>query len=326
MPYAPLPSDVHVDAALTNLSLAYMQDETRFIADRVFTPVPVDKQSDKYFVWSREEIYRDSMEKRAPGNESAGSGFSVSTDTYYSEQWALHKDVPEQLIANADPAADPVAAANRYLAQQAMIRKEREFATTAFATSIWTTDWAGVSASPTTDEFLQFDQSGSDPIETVLAAKDAVALLTGYDPVALVVGVDVHRTLKTHSVIKDAVKYTQRAVIRNEMIAELFEVDDYLVSRAVYNTAADGDTASYSFALNPKAMLLVYRTPTPAINEPSAGYTFSWTGLMGANAIGGRVKRYTMEHLASDRVEIDLHFDMKVTAADTGAFLSACIA
>lgn len=46
----PTASDVHIDKPLTNISVAYIQNTNEFIADKVFPTVPVDKQTDKYFV------------------------------------------------------------------------------------------------------------------------------------------------------------------------------------------------------------------------------------------------------------------------------------
>jgi len=40
----PTNSDVHVDAALTNISVAYVQNAADFVAGRAFPNVPVSKQ------------------------------------------------------------------------------------------------------------------------------------------------------------------------------------------------------------------------------------------------------------------------------------------
>ena len=74
---SPTPGDVHVNGTLTNLSLAYQQAESNFVADRVFPNVPVTKQSDIYWVWPRDAWNRDEMKHRAPGAESAGGGFDM---------------------------------------------------------------------------------------------------------------------------------------------------------------------------------------------------------------------------------------------------------
>ena len=65
----PNSSNVHVDAVLTNISIAYMQDQSNFIASQVFPEVPVDKQSDKFFVFDKNSWFRDEAQKRAPGTE-----------------------------------------------------------------------------------------------------------------------------------------------------------------------------------------------------------------------------------------------------------------
>jgi hypothetical protein len=53
---------------------------------------------------------------------------------------------------------------------------------------------------------------------------------------------------------------------------------------------------------------------------PSAGYTFSWNGWMGASQLGHRIKRFRMEHLEADRVEVQMAFDHKIVAPDVGYF------
>jgi len=41
------PSAVHIDAPLTNLTIAFLQDANVFIADRVFPKVSVAKKTDE---------------------------------------------------------------------------------------------------------------------------------------------------------------------------------------------------------------------------------------------------------------------------------------
>ena len=72
----------HVDAVLTNISVAYAQQAGNFIADKVFPTVPVDKKSDKYFTYTKNDWFRDEAQRRGPGTEPAGGGYNLSTDTY----------------------------------------------------------------------------------------------------------------------------------------------------------------------------------------------------------------------------------------------------
>jgi len=45
----PTARDVHVNAPLTNISIAFLQTQDSFVASRVFPSIPVTKQSDRYY-------------------------------------------------------------------------------------------------------------------------------------------------------------------------------------------------------------------------------------------------------------------------------------
>jgi len=51
---------------------------------------------------------------------------------------------------------------------------------------------------------------------------------------------------------------------------------------------------------------------------PSAGYTFNWTGYLGATEEGTRILRDRVQLRHSDYVEIESAYDQKLTSADLG--------
>jgi len=71
--------------------------------------------------------------------------------------------------------------------------------------------------------------------------------------------------------------------------------------------------------------LLVYSAPSPGLMVPSAGYMFSWNGLLGSGAMGNRIKNFRMEHLASDRIEGELAFAAELVSAQLGCFFRDCV-
>src|SRR5438046_2504592 len=139
----PIASDMHVNQPLSNVAVAFMQGANRFIASQVFPNIPVDKQSDLYYVWDRTDFNRVAMQKRAPATESAGSHYRVSTSPYFADVWALHKDIDDQTRANADAVFSQDKIATEYLTQQALLRKELSFATNFMVTGVWGTDITG---------------------------------------------------------------------------------------------------------------------------------------------------------------------------------------
>ena len=103
----PSPSDVHINRPLTNISVALMQDPNAFVADRAFPFIGVPRKSDDFWIIPRGAFNRDEMKERAPGTESAGSGYEVDSASYVCKVWALHKNIDDQTRANYDTPLGP---------------------------------------------------------------------------------------------------------------------------------------------------------------------------------------------------------------------------
>lgn len=312
----PTSRDVHIDQPLTNIAVAYMQSESNFIASRVFPVVPVLKQTDKFWKYTKGDWFRVDAKERAPGTESAGGGFELTTDDYLCKRYGMHKDVDDDTRANADQPINVDRDATEYVTRQLMLKREKLWAAKYFTTAVW--------GSPDFVPTTLWDSTGSDPVGDIDTQGDAIEQLTGYRPNVLVVGPAVHTVLKNHADVLDRIKYTQRGIVTEELLAAIFGVEKYLVARAVENTAAEGQNATMARMFG-KHCLLAYAAPTPGIMQPSAGYTFAWTGLLGAGATGIRIKRFRIDEIESDRVEGDLAFDMKVVGSDLGKFFNGVI-
>ncbi len=328
----PTLSDVHVNTPLTNISVAYLQDASHFIADRVFPNIPVTKQSDRYYVYDRHFFNRDEMRKRAPGTESAGSGYEVdNTPNYFADLWAYHKDIHDDIRGNSDSVLAPDREATEFVTHKALIKREKLWASTFLALSIWSKDRDGVGASPTGDEFLQWDVSTSDPVIDLRGEKTRQLESTGFEPNTLVVGQHAWDAVLDNPQVIDRIKYGQTApgpAIVNELtIAAILGLRQILVMKAIETTSAEGAATDVSaFIGGGKSALLCYSAPNPGIMIPTAGYTFSWTGKPGMVSTGQRIKRFRMTHLESDRVEVDMAFDQKLVSADLGTFFDAAVA
>ena len=329
----PTNSAVHVDAALTNISVAFLQNANHFAAGRVFPNVPVSKQSDRYFVFDRGDFNRDEAEVRAPGTESAGGGYELdNTPTYFANVYAFHHDVPDQVRANADPAVDVERAAAELVMHKMLIKREKVWTTNFFTGGKWTNDYDGVASSAGTNEVIQWsDTVSGDPIGDIRTAKTTILESTGFMPNKLVLTQPVMDALVDHPDIVDRVKYATSttanpAMVNEQTLAALFGLDEIVVSRAIENTAAQGATATHSFIGGKKA-LLCYAAPTPSLMTPTAGYQFSWSGFMGqTNAFGVATKRFYLDALESTRVEGQAAFDMKLVSADMGYFWDTIVA
>lgn len=322
----PTLSQVHIDAPLTNLSVAYMQKQENFIADKVFPIVPVDKKSNKFFVYRKNDWFRDEAQRRADGTESAGSGYNLDTDSYSADVWAFHKDVGDQVLANADAPLTPLREASEFVTHRLLLRRELQFVSDYFTTGVWGTDETGVASSPGSGEFLQWNNSSATPIDDIEEAKSSILGATGFEANTLVLGYSVFKALKNHSTIVDRYKYTQAgAYVTEDLLAKVFGVDRVLVAKSVKATNKEGAAGAYSFAFG-KAALLCHVAPNPGLLTPSAGYTFAWTGVSEGLGSTLGVSQFRMEHLKATRVEGQVAFDNKVVGADLGYFFTTAVA
>jgi hypothetical protein len=322
----PTQSQVHVDAILTNISVAYLQRAENFIADKVFPVVPVDKQSDKYFKYTKNDWLRDEAQVRADGTESVGSGYNITTDTYYADVYAIHKDVGDQTRANADAPINVDREAAEFVTHRLLMRREIQFNSDFMKTGVWDTDVTGVAASPTTGQTTQWsDFTNSDPIEDIEAGKAQILSKTGFEANTLVLGYDVFRKLKNHPDLVDRIKYTSSQTITEDMLARMFDIERVLVSKGVKATNAEGLTGTYSFTTG-KTALLAHVAPSPGLLTPSAGYTFSWTGVSQGLGLTIGTSSFRLESLRATRIEAELAFDNKVVSSDLGYFWNSIVA
>ncbi|MGH3266859.1 MAG: hypothetical protein ACRDNS_33320, partial [Trebonia sp.] len=308
----PAAAQLHVDHLLTDMAVAWRQDQQNFVADKVFPMVPVKHMSNKYAYYQLGTFYRSGqMEPRAPGNEPQEAGYELTTKSYVCTEWSLQTTIDDTVRDNADAPLDPDLAAMRFLNTQSMIQRDTLWSQAFFATGVWgETDQVGVTGTAGSNEFVQFDQSSATPIETIRGQARQMQSQTGYLPNVAVFGPMAYEGTLLSSEVADRVKYTQTAgsYFSNpqQALADILGVEKILVAAGVSNTAAENQPDSVDFIANPRGILLAYAAPAPTITDPSAGYTFAWTGLIPgvSNAFGGAILRGRRELAYSDVIQI----------------------
>lgn len=330
----PTLSDLHVDAPLTNLSILFSNETTNTVHEKVFPVVPVTKRSDKFFTYDVNSFFRSEAKARAPGAEIAIGGWDISTDTYFCERDGLGHDISDPERANADPAVSNLDAdTTRYLTEQMSLKAETDWVSTFFTTGVWigassTSDMTGGAAPATTDaNFLFWDDVASTPIEDIRGEMTAIAKRTGRKPNKLVLGMEVWTALADHPDILDRIKYTEKGVVTEDLLASLLGLQQVLVGSMVSSSNVEGSTGGTMSFVAGKNALLAHVASSPGLRTPSAGYTFSWTGMPGApqGGAGARIKRYRLERNESDRIEAEHWKDYKVIGSSLGAFFSAAV-
>ena len=311
----PTAGDVHINTPLTNISTAYLQSLDYFVADKMFPIVKVQKKSDAYYTYPKDQWFRTDAKERGPSEESAGSGYEVSSDSYACKRYALHKDIDDEVRANSDNPLDPDRDGTEFVMRQLVLKRELLWSAAHFTTSTWTGSSTGGDITPTT----KWDASGGKPIAELRAQIFAMKTKTGFRPNKLFLPDIVWTALQDTADFLDRLKTTSDKIVTADLIARILEIEEVVIGRAVQNTAAEGATPVMAEVYGDDALLL-YVPKSAGILTPSAGYTFSWTGFLGAGAQGQRMKKFRMEKLTSDRVEGEMFFDHKLVASDLGVF------
>lgn len=317
----PTLSEVHINKPLTNISVAYIQDASEYIASKIFPIVGVSKASDKYFTYDKNDWFRDEAQLRAPATESAGGGYNLSDDSYMCEVWAFHKDIDAQTESNYDEPLDADRDATEFVTQRLLLKRDKLFLDNFLTTSVWDTDKQG-GASGSSPDFVQWDDfTNSDPIGDITGWRRTVKKTTGLKPNKLLIGGLVWDKLKDHPDILERIKYTREALnINPSLVARAFDLDDIVIAEAIEATNNEGATAAYDHMVGDKALL--YYTPRRAsILQPAAGYIFAWTGYAGANAYGIGMDSFYMKAIKSRRIEGEMAFDIKKVGGDLAVYL-----
>jgi len=316
----PQGADISYSAPLTTASVAYLQDKANFIAMKVFPRVSVDDEAGIYYIFDKGDMYRDTAEIVAPGVEFPDSDFDVSSGTFLCEEYAAKHKVPRRNRNRDKARATSDVTITEFVTQKCLIKYERQFASEFFTTSKWTGSTTGSDITPGT----KWDAASSTPIEDVKLQARSIQAKTGFDPNILIVTPDVDGALKANADIRGSLGANERDVIPNSVMAILFEVDMYLVAKAVYNSAKKGATDVVGHIFGTADALLLYATPSPNLLVPSAGYSVV-NQPHGGNEFGVRIEKYWDDKTKAWHFDGSILADPVQVCADCGVYFDGCM-
>jgi hypothetical protein len=324
MPQEPQPREVAVDRILTNVSIAYAQAATGFVASAVFPPVPVEQQSGSYDVFPRGAFLRDEVKPRPLGGElELASSGKPTPQPYFCVEQGLADTIDYRQYANVRGRFDLQRQTIEGLTQKLLVRQDREWVSTYFKTDVWSQNYTGATSVTDPDtQALRLDEAAADPVKTFRKYKRDMELRTGVTLNVAVMGTDVYDTLLDNTDIIERIKYTQTGVIEEELLATMLGLDRIVIPAAVYNMAEEGLPDDIRRIASPKDMLLAHAAPRPGLRTPSAGYTFVWTGLIPgvSSAWGGTAERARLPLRYSDWFGTRGAWDERIVAPDLGIF------
>lgn len=302
----PLPSQVHRDKALENVSVAYKNGD--LIAQTLCPMVPVQHESDVYYVYSRDQLVVPET-GRAIGAEANRASFSLSTASYRVQEHALKDFITDRARKNADEALNLEVDATEHLTNLIMVRQELELASL-ISTG---TAWANVTSLTSTFAWNQ-NTTLSNPILFADSAAATVIQASGMIPNVCVINDPTFRAAKEHVSIVDRIKYTSAESVSEELLAKLMGVKKLLVGRGIYNTGGEGlaDATANTWIWTDMAWF-GYVEMTPGLKKPSALYNFT---LKEGNPV--KVLRWREDNLEADAIQVSKLFQQQVPMSAAG--------
>lgn len=320
--------------ALSNLALSYYQNAANYFAKAIFPICPVDLSSDNYYIFDKEDLLRDNWKRKPAYGKVDPAAVSEHTDTYTCQVDQMIMGINQirqtDLQRRMGPSIrDPKQQRTKTMAEQANIHQDVQFADKYFKTGAWKDEHTGVdNTNPSDKQFIKFSNGNSDPIAFIDIKKTTMQESTGRTPNRLALGANVFNALKVHPAILERVKYggstANPASVTTNVLAQLFGVEKLVVLQSIMNKADQGADAKMQFIGDPNAFLLAYATNAPSIDEPSAGYIFTWDMLGNGQILP--ILNYPGENgTHTEYVEGLMANDMKKTADDLAMFFKDAV-
>ena len=300
--------DVHVDQALTNLSIGY--HPAGMVAERVSPPITVAHESDRYYIWDRPSAFRVSatgiMSLRPDKSEAKEVDFGLDTSSYQAEEYALKILISDREKKNADSVLRLRESKLRRVQDLLMLEQEIRVATLLTTAGNWAANHSGDPGNLS---------AGTPTIEADIdTAREVVRSAIGIDPNTIVIPAQVARVIKRDATIRDLIKYTHADLLVNgDLPARLWNMD-VIIPGATYTASVEGAaTITYADVWGDDVVLL-YVNRESTIDTPQVVKTF--------RSKGWEVRSWRVEEKRSEAIEASVIQDEVLTSNVSGYLLT----
>lgn len=322
-------STVHIDRALTNVSLAYRNEA--FIADMVAPILPVNKRSDKYFVYNREAFLRGSgldansrpLSIRRPTAEAIEVDYTLSTDSFYCEEIALSELVPYENEQGADQPLQPFIDATETLTDRVMLDNEIAVATASMnASNYGSSNKVTLTTGGSGTSWLSYTSTNSLPFSNLSNAKNAIRAGIARVPNSIAVNYQAAEVLSNHPTYIDRYKYTSTEPATQSGLNPVIRGLKVVEGSAIKTTNAEGATTATGDVWvdsGGNAAALVYYS-SQALGPKSMHFmrTFEAPDAF-LNVRGFAVQRFELPTRKSAKVQVSTTRDWKGVAVDASS-------
>lgn len=308
------PKNLHIDQALTNISIGYRP--TGFIADVVAPVIKVQKESDKFYVWNREDAFRTYDDLLAPGAEARVIDFTISNDSYYAEEYGLKTRILWRDLDNADSVLKLEMNKARKLKDTLLVKRESRVATLFTTLATYAADLSITYSG--TSQWNNVSYVG-DPILEIDNAKEAIRQACGFYPNVIIIGAAVVPVLTNNTKYREHYKYTNADVSGNGLPTVLRGMK-VLVPGAINTTSNEGAATPTTADVWGKNVILAY------VNLNNEAMTDDFSFAYTFRAQDYQTRKYNVDSQRAEYLETTNLEAVKVVSNVAGYLIKSVIA
>lgn len=308
-----------IDEALTSFALGIWQAEDGFVADKVFRPLYVEAEAGHYYVFDSAEI--DIPNAGVVAENSMAPEIKLpelSEDQYRIKREGSGVWVSDQSVQRAGiNGFSAFQFASKVQIRGLKVTKEKRFFDQYFKTGAWNVSAQGKATSPSNNEFLQWNKTGSAPLSDIRRLAAVIKLQIGVKPTTLTIAenawnalIEHEQTLDTLSAITGNLSGNfDASMVTEALIARALGLEEVIIASAVYRPKAGANAVP--FASNNALLSYSPKLGTTDIFTPSSGVIFQHADVSGMGDIGRVMTHYFSERY-STWMDAFFNVDMKV--------------
>jgi len=262
---------IHIDRPLSNMAVAaFNAGMDGMIAPLVMPPVPVDKQSDLYYIIQKGAFLRIHDTKRSPKTKANRIEFDVSSNSYFAHNYALGGDNSLEDLSNADRAV-MLRQNTTDLVLGGLARDQERRVANIVTSGSNLGSYVALSGTNKWNDFVS-----SDPIADVTTGHAFIQNNTGLMANTAIIDKDTLAVIRRHPGLLDMYKYTSGGEVTDAQLMAAFKVQRILVGAAVMENALEGGTSSMTNIWGNNFVLAHIKSATGP-KTATFGLSFRWT-------------------------------------------------
>lgn len=224
---------------LTDKAEGLFEDNNDFFALKAFPVATVTKRLGEYPVFKIEDLYRNTLQKRAPQANYAKTNTDIEMKGYTAVEYGVEEFIADETKAEMGEGYEQSIADK--LMQEGYRNYDQVTAEIAFADASWAKVMTGVAQGADGENtFIKFTDATANVPALFKNLKRKVKLQCGRTPDTALMSVDTYDALMENGYIRDMIASTRDQIIDQAFLAKVLGLKNIYVTETILNDANYG--------------------------------------------------------------------------------------